>query len=56
MFADLPLLSILVWLPIIGGVIVLLAGDNGDSNGARVLSLVITLATFVLSLGLIYKL
>ncbi|RKZ58475.1 MAG: NADH-quinone oxidoreductase subunit M, partial [Gammaproteobacteria bacterium] len=52
MFADLPLLSIIVWLPILGGVAVLLSGDKGDANGVRVLSLVISIATFVLSLGL----
>jgi len=52
MFADLPLLSLIVWLPIFGGVAVLLSGDKGDANGVRVLSLVISIATFVLSLGL----
>ena len=52
MFADLPLLSLIVWLPILGGVAVLLAGDKGDANGVRILSLVISIATFVLSLGL----
>ncbi len=52
MFADLPLLSLLVWLPIIGGVAVLLSGDKGDANGVRVLSLVISVATFLLSIGL----
>ena len=52
MFADLPLLSIVVWLPILGGIAVLLSGDKGDANGVRVLSLVISIATFVLSLGL----
>ncbi|MDT8282415.1 MAG: NADH-quinone oxidoreductase subunit M [Gammaproteobacteria bacterium] len=52
MFADLPLLSLVVWLPVIGGVAVLLSGDKGDANGVRVLSLVISIATFILSLGL----
>ena len=52
MFADLPLLSLIVWLPIFGGVAVLLSGDKGDANGVRVLSLVVSIATFVLSLGL----
>jgi NADH-quinone oxidoreductase subunit M len=52
MFADLPLLSLIVWLPIFGGVAVLLSGDKGDANGVRVLSLVISIATFLLSLGL----
>ena len=50
--SDLPLLSVLVWLPIVGGVAVLLSGDKGDAKGVRVLSLVIAIATFVLSLGL----
>lgn len=52
MFADLPLLSLLVWLPILGGMAVLLSGDKGDASGVRVLALVISVATFVLSLGL----
>ncbi|MCG6939549.1 MAG: NADH-quinone oxidoreductase subunit M [Gammaproteobacteria bacterium] len=50
--SDLPLLSLVVWLPIIGGVAVLLSGDKGDAGGVRVLSLVVAIATFVLSLGL----
>ncbi|HEB82468.1 MAG TPA: NADH-quinone oxidoreductase subunit M [Gammaproteobacteria bacterium] len=50
--SDLPLLSILVWLPILGGIAVLLAGDKGDASGVRVMSLVFTIATFLLSLGL----
>ncbi|MCW9048135.1 MAG: NADH-quinone oxidoreductase subunit M [Gammaproteobacteria bacterium] len=52
MFAGWPLLSLLVWLPIIGGVAVLLSGDKGGSEGSRRLALIISVATFVLSLGL----
>ncbi|MCW8934353.1 MAG: NADH-quinone oxidoreductase subunit M [Gammaproteobacteria bacterium] len=52
MFADWPLLSLLVWLPIVGGVAVLLSGDKGGSEGSRRLALIISVATFVLSLGL----
>ena len=52
MFADLPLLSLTVWLPILGGIAVLLSGDKGDASGVRVLALVISVVTFVLSLGL----
>ena len=52
MFADWPLLSLTVWLPILGGIAVLLSGDKGDSNGVRRLALVISVATFILSLGL----
>ena len=46
MLADLPLLSLIVWLPILGGVAVLLSGDKGDANGVRVLSLVVSISTF----------
>jgi NADH-quinone oxidoreductase subunit M len=42
------LLNILIWLPIIGGVFVLFAGDDNNPNVARY----ITLFTIVLSLGL----
>lgn len=52
MFADWPLLSLVVWLPIIGGAAVLLSGDKGGSEGSRRLALFISIATFVLSLGL----
>jgi len=52
MFADWPLLSLVVWLPIIGGVAVLLSGDNGGSEGSRRLALIVSITTFVLSLGL----
>ncbi len=47
-----PLLSLVIWLPILGGMAVLLAGDKGDARGVKVLALVISIATFVLSLSL----
>jgi len=52
MFADWPLLSLVIWLPIIGGLTVLLSGDKGGSEGSRRLALLFSIATFVLSLGL----
>jgi NADH-quinone oxidoreductase subunit M len=52
MFAEWPLLSLTVWTPIFGGIAVLLAGDKGDANGMRRLALAVSIATFVLSLGL----
>ena len=52
MFADWPLLSLTVWVPILGGIAVLLSGDKGDAAGVRRLALVIAMTTFVLSLGL----
>ena len=48
MFADWPLLSLSIWLPILGGVIVLLAGDNG----ARRIALAFAVATFLVTLPL----
>jgi len=51
------ILSTLIWLPILGGVAVLLMGDGNDASssraaGMRVLTLVISLLTFVLSIFL----
>jgi len=49
------ILSILIWLPIIGGTAVLFFGDDGDSassraGGMRVLALLVSVLTFVLSI------
>ncbi|WP_430389513.1 NADH-quinone oxidoreductase subunit M [Dyella sp. 20L07] len=46
------LLSLLIWLPIVGAVPVLLAG-SGRPNGARWIALLIAVLTFVLSLYLL---
>ena len=51
------LLSILVWLPIVGGVALLAIGDDGDATSARAgtmrwAALAISVVTFVLSIGL----
>ena len=51
MFADLPLLSLTIWLPIIGGFLVLATGKNGD-DAARRLALVVSIATFLVSIPL----
>ena len=48
LLASWPLLSILIWLPIVGGVLVLLVGDRN----ARKMSLALSIATFVLSIFL----
>lgn len=50
MFTDLPLLSLLIWLPVFGGIAVLVNGDNNP--WARPLALLISVATLLLSLGL----
>jgi len=44
---DLPILSLLIWLPIIGGLGVLIVGDR---SGAKQFALGIALLTFLISL------
>ena len=51
MFADWPLLSLVVWTPIIGGFIVLAAGDKAP-DGARRLALAFSVLTFLVSIPL----
>ena len=51
MFADLPLLSFVIWAPIIGGLFVLAVGDK-DPWGARPVALIVSLLTFLLSIPL----
>ncbi len=53
------LLSILIWLPVIGGIMLLLVGDGGDVKSSkaatmRIIALGMSLLTFVLSIAL-YK-
>jgi len=50
---DLPLLSLLIWTPILGGVWVLYAGDRQAAT-VKYLSLTVALITFLLSL-LVYR-
>ena len=51
--SDLPILSLLIWAPITGGVLALLAGDR-RAHGVKCLSLAFAALTFVLSM-LLYK-
>jgi NADH-quinone oxidoreductase subunit M len=51
MFVELPLLSISIWLPILGGIFVLFAGDK-EPSGARKLALVFSILTFIFTLPL----
>jgi len=46
------LLSILIWLPIVGGLLVLAIGGRFGASIERWLALAVTLLTFVISLGL----
>lgn len=51
MISDLPLLSLSVWLPIIGGIVVLFAGDK-NADGARKLALLFSILTFAITIPL----
>jgi NADH-quinone oxidoreductase subunit M len=51
MFADWPILSLTIWLPIIGGILVLASGDKA-ANATRWTALVIAILTFIVSLPL----
>ncbi len=51
MFADLPLLSLVIWTPIIGGLLVLMVGSDRSAQ-AKLLSLLVSVLTFVLSIPL----
>ena len=51
MSADWPILSATIWLPIIGGMMVLASGDN-KSNSTRWMALAVAVMTFVVSLPL----
>ncbi|QDX21263.1 NADH-quinone oxidoreductase subunit M [Pandoraea pnomenusa] len=50
---SLPLLSLAIWLPIISGIGVLAVGNDRNPGGARVLSLIGSLASFLVTLPLI---
>ncbi len=54
MFSNLPLLSLVIWTPIIGGMLVLATGSK-NSIEVKVLSLLISLATLILSIPLYTK-
>lgn len=51
MLSEFPLLSLVIWLPILGGIAVLFMGEK-NADGARKLALVVSVAAFVVSLPL----
>ncbi len=52
MFAEWPLLSLVIWVPILGGCLVLATGNDKYAPIARLLALVIAVLTFLLSIPL----
>lgn len=51
MIADWPILSLTIWLPIIGGILVIASGDKA-ANATRWTALIIAILTFIVSLAL----
>ena len=51
MYADWPLLSLVIWTPIVGGILVLMAGDR-EPAGARKIALAFSILTFALTVPL----
>ncbi len=52
MLTDLPLLSLVIWIPILGGVALLFFSKDEQANMARWLSLLISIITFILTIPL----
>ena len=50
MLTDLPLLSLCIWLPIVGGSWVIFAGGRASGRSVKIEALIISIATFALSL------
>ncbi|MDH5377626.1 MAG: NADH-quinone oxidoreductase subunit M [Gammaproteobacteria bacterium] len=52
MFSDVPILSMVIWLPILGGAVVLFTGANKNASLARLLALFFSIFTFIISIPL----
>lgn len=52
MFQSLPLLSILIWLPFIGGMLVLMTGGDKNANAARIIAVTVTVISLLLCIPL----
>jgi NADH:ubiquinone oxidoreductase subunit 4 (subunit M) len=49
---DIPLLSLAIWVPIIGGLLVLATGSDRNAPLARMLALAVAVAGFVVTIPL----
>ena len=52
MFVDWPILSLVIWLPIIGGILVLATANESRVAQTRVLALIVAILTFIISIPL----
>jgi len=52
MFLDWPLLSLVIWTPIVGGLLLLALPKKEGSVNSRIIALLISILTFILSIPL----
>ena len=52
MFSEFPFLSLVIWVPILGGIWVLLLGEENRARNARFAALVVSVLAFLLSIPL----
>ncbi len=52
MFSDWPLLSLVIWTPIIGGLFLLVSAKKDNASNTRFIALLISILTFLLSIPL----
>ena len=52
MFSEFPFLTLVIWVPILGGVWVLLLGEENRARNARFAALVVSVVTFLISIPL----
>ncbi|MCW5589562.1 MAG: NADH-quinone oxidoreductase subunit M [Legionellales bacterium] len=55
MLYNFPVLSVLIWLPIIGAAIILMTGDDRNADAARIIAIVISTASLVLCVPLFFN-
>ena len=55
MLSELPLLSLVIWFPILGGIAVLFIGDDSPAR-ARTMALTVAITAFLLSIPLFLSL
>ncbi len=54
MLYNFPVLSVLIWLPIIGGALILMTGDDRNAEAARIIAIVVATASLVLCVPLFF--
>lgn len=52
MFAQLPILTLLIWLPVVGAILALCTGGDKNANAARTIAVITALASFLLCIPL----